>query len=87
MGVDFCSEPARRPNPKPRTIASTAVLGYWKIRGMAQPIRFLLAYLEVPYEEKTYEMGEAPTYSTEAWTRVKDCLKLDILDSPPYFID
>jgi len=30
-------------------------LGYWKMRGVAQPIRFLLAYLEVPYVEKVYE--------------------------------
>lgn len=30
------------------------VLGYWPIRGIAQPIRFLLEYLEIPYEEKRY---------------------------------
>ena len=31
------------------------VLGYWKMRGLAQPIRFLLAYLKVNYKEQVYE--------------------------------
>jgi len=30
-------------------------LGYWKIRGLAQPIRYLLEYTEHPYEEVAYE--------------------------------
>ena len=34
--------------------AISAVLGYWDIRGLAQPVRFLLAHLGVEYEEKTY---------------------------------
>jgi len=29
-----------------------ATLGYWGFRGLAQPIRFLLAYLGVEYTEK-----------------------------------
>ena len=31
------------------------VLGYWKIRGLAQPIRYLLEFIEHPWEDKTYE--------------------------------
>ena len=73
------------PMPSPRARA-VAVLGYWKMRGLAQPIRFLLAYLDVHYEEKIFELGAAPTYSTMAWTSVKDSLELDFPDSP-YFID
>ena len=30
-------------------------LGYWTIRGMAQPIRYMLEYSEHPYEEIKYE--------------------------------
>ena len=62
------------------------VLGYWKMRGLAQPIRYLLAYLEVRYEEKLYEMGDAPGYSTVAYTSVMDNLQLDFPDVL-YFMD
>lgn len=30
-------------------------MGYWKMRGLAQPIRYLLEYTEHPYEEVVYE--------------------------------
>ena len=30
-------------------------LGYWKCRGLAQPIRYLLEYVDHPYEEVFYE--------------------------------
>ena len=30
------------------------VLGYWGIKGLAQPIRILLKYLGVDYEDKVY---------------------------------
>lgn len=46
-------------------------LGYWKIRGLAQPIRFLLEYVEHPWEDVLYEQGDAPNYSIECWTDVK----------------
>ena len=29
-------------------------LGYWGIRGRAQPLRFALAYTGLPWEDKTY---------------------------------
>ena len=31
------------------------ILGYWKIRGLAHPIRYLLEYIEHPYEDVLYE--------------------------------
>ena len=62
------------------------VLGYWKMRGLAQPIRFLLAYLKVNYKEQVYEQGDAPDFSTKQWTSVKDNLGLDF-PNMPYFID
>lgn len=37
-------------------------LGYWKIRGLAQPIRYLIEYTEHPYDEEMYEQGPPPTY-------------------------
>lgn len=39
------------------------VLGYWKIRGLAAPIRYLLEYLKVEYEDKQYELTDAPEFS------------------------
>ena len=30
-------------------------LGYWKIRGLAQQIRYCLAYLGVDFDEHQYE--------------------------------
>jgi hypothetical protein len=30
-------------------------IGYWKIRGLVSPIRYILEYLGVPYEETQYE--------------------------------
>ncbi len=38
-------------------------LGYWKIRGLAQGIRYQLAYLGVDYEDKRYGYGPAPGFS------------------------
>jgi hypothetical protein len=38
-------------------------LGYWKIRGTAQAIRFVLEFIEHPYEEHLYEMGDGPDFS------------------------
>jgi Glutathione S-transferase len=35
------------------------VLTYWNCRGRAQPLRFLLEYLGIPYEEKRYEIKDA----------------------------
>ncbi|CAL8100089.1 unnamed protein product [Orchesella dallaii] len=35
------------------------VLGYFKLRGWVGPIRLLLAYLEVDYEERFYELPTA----------------------------
>ena len=62
------------------------ILGYWKIRGLAQQIRYLLEYIEHPYEEVLFEQGDAPSFSIESWTSVKDTLGLDF-PNVPYLID
>lgn len=61
-------------------------LGYWRIRGLAHPIRYLLEYIEHPYEDVMYEQGDAPAYSIESWTSVKNSLGL-AFPNMPYMID
>lgn len=41
-----------------------------------QPIRFLLAYLEVDYEDKRYSLAEPP-HSRDEWLADKPNLGLD----------
>ena len=63
------------------------ILGYWEIRGLAQSIRYLLAYLEVEYTNKMYPVTDGPEFNTDAWF-VDAKFKLG-LDFPnlPYMID
>ncbi|KAL8611775.1 hypothetical protein ACOMHN_009457 [Nucella lapillus] len=61
-------------------------LAYWKIRGLAQPIRLMLNYVGQEFEDIQYEQGEAPDYSRDAWDKVKDSLGLDF-PNLPYYID
>jgi glutathione S-transferase len=60
------------------------VIGYWKIRGLAQPIRFLLTYLGLPWEDKHYEQGD--DFNREQWLKEKLHLGLDF-PNLPYLID
>jgi len=62
------------------------VLCYWKIRGLAQPIRLLLAYTGTEYEDKMYEAGPAPNYDKSCWFSVKHTFGLDF-PNLPYYID
>jgi len=62
------------------------VLGYWSIRGLAQPIRLLLAYTETDYEDKRYTLGPAPEYDRGEWLTDKVTLGLDF-PNLPYYID
>jgi glutathione S-transferase len=61
-------------------------IGYWKIRGLQAPIRYVLEYLSVPYTEVLYEQGEAPEFSREAWLSEKQNLGLDF-PNLPYLIE
>jgi len=64
-----------------------AVLGYWKIRGLAQPIRLLLHYAGEDYKDELYEMtGSAPNWSKDVWFSTKFNLGLDF-PNLPYYID
>ena len=57
---------------------STLTLGYWSIRGLAEPIRMLLNYLSVPYKEEIYDIGPPPDYNSDCWYNKKYKLGLDI---------
>eukprot|EP00347_Sterkiella_histriomuscorum_P010535 403375911 len=65
---------------------SKPTFGYWKIRGLAQQIRYIFEYLKVPYNDVQYEQGEGPEFNVECWTSVKHTLGLDF-PNLPYLID
>jgi len=57
-----------------------ATLGYWKTRGVGNPIRFLLEYVGEKYEEKLYTGDKA-----EEWFNEKYSLGLQFPNLPYYF--
>ena len=61
-------------------------LGYWKIRGLVTPIRYILNQAKVDFENVDYVLGDAPTFNSEPWTSVKFTLGLDF-PNLPYFVD
>ncbi|XP_045599439.1 glutathione S-transferase Mu 4 [Procambarus clarkii] len=61
------------------------VLGYWALRGLAQPIRLALEYTGEAYEEKLYNFG-SPDHDRSEWLDEKFKLGLD-LPNLPYYID
>jgi len=61
-------------------------LGYWDIRGLAAPIRYILAYVGEQYEDKRYKVGDAPKYDRSHWFDVKFTLGL-AFPNLPYYID
>lgn len=61
-------------------------LGYWKIRGLAQPIRLLLKYVGQDFEDVQYEQGDGPEFSRAKWLSVKPTMGLDF-PNLPYLID
>jgi len=62
------------------------VLGYWDIRGLAQPIRLLLAYTETSYVDKLYGCGPPPDFDRSSWLNEKFTLGLDF-PNLPYYVD
>ena len=66
--------------------AGTLKLGYWKIRGLAQPIRLMCEYGELAFEDVQYELEGPPGFSGAAWGDVKQTLGLDF-PNLPYLID
>ena len=62
------------------------VLAYWDIRGIAEPVRMMLEYCGISYDDKRYACGDAPTFDRSAWLDVKPTLGLDF-PNLPYYID
>lgn len=62
------------------------VLGYWDVRGAGEPIRLMLEYCEVDYEDKRYVSGTDGNIQTSHWFSVKFKLGLDF-PNLPYYID
>lgn len=67
-------------------LQSKPTLGYWNIRGLAAPIRYLLHICGVEFEDKVYGFGPAPDFSRDEWLNEKFTLGLD-LPNLPYLID
>jgi len=65
---------------------SKPVLCYWDIRGLAQPIRLLLAYTGTEYRDKLLSCGPAPDYDKSCWFDNKFTFGLDF-PNLPYYID
>lgn len=63
-----------------------AILGYWNIRGLAEPIRLMFEYLGLAYEDKRYDYGTTPDTWLVNWTPDKYQLGLDF-PNLPYYID
>ena len=64
-------------------------LGYWAIRGLGQPIRFLLAYAEAPFTDIRYglnEDGSTPDAPQADWFDCKPDINLPF-PNLPYLID
>jgi len=77
MGLDSLLQEAMCQDSRP-------ILGYWAIRGLAQPIRLLLAYTGTEFEDKMYQCGPGPAYDRSAWMDVKFTLGLDFPNLPYY---
>lgn len=65
---------------------SKLIIGYWDIRGLAEPARTLLEYGGVEYEDRRYKCGQEPPYDRKEWLDVKFDLGLDF-PNLPYMID
>ena len=62
------------------------ILGYWKIRGLAHQIRYMLNYLNVDFHDELFEQGDGPEFCRKVWLDKKDTLGLDF-PNLPYYID
>lgn len=67
-------------------IHSKPILGYWNIRGLGAPCRYLLHYCGIQFEDKMYAAGPKPEYSRQAWLDEKFNLGLEF-PNLPYLID
>lgn len=67
-------------------MTTVPILGYWNIRGLGASIRYILTFLNVPFENKLYNQGQAPDFDRSEWLNEKPNLGLDF-PNLPYLID
>jgi len=72
-------------NTENKTTQEPLTLGYWKIRGLAHQIRYLLEYLNVPYNEVMYEQGDGPHFSTDEWKKAIPHIGMQFWNLPYLF--
>merc|ERR1712142_217392 len=70
----------------PQNKMSKPVLCYWDIRGLAQPIRLLLAHTGTDYEDKLLSCGPGPAFDKSCWFDNKYSFGLDF-PNLSYYID
>lgn len=68
-------------------MATLPILGYWDDRALAEPIRLLLAYAGVTYEDKRYAVGPPPLYDKSEWTNDKKLGLGLTLPNLPYWLE
>ncbi|KAH9363368.1 hypothetical protein HPB48_006474 [Haemaphysalis longicornis] len=61
-------------------------VGYWDVRCWAQPIRNLLVYKGVEFDDRRYKFGPEPEFDREDWYKEKFSLGLRF-PNLPYYID
>ncbi|OMJ71888.1 hypothetical protein SteCoe_29804 [Stentor coeruleus] len=67
-------------------MAGKPILGYWRIRGLAEPIRYMLKHIGIDFEEQIYTQGQGPDFSRSQWINARDNLGLSF-PNLPYLID
>lgn len=65
---------------------SKPLLGYWDIRGLAEPIRLMLEHCGVDYDQRLFVCGPGPEFKRNDWTDVKDTFGLDF-PNIPFYVD
>ncbi|KAF0712386.1 hypothetical protein As57867_004833, partial [Aphanomyces stellatus] len=74
-------------NNQTNNATKDAELGYWAIRGLAEPIRLLLVHTNTPFTDKHYHLqGEPGNWDKSDWLSVKFTLGMDF-PNLPYYID
>ena len=62
------------------------ILGYWDIRCLGEPIRLMLHYLRIRFEDKRYPTEDPPSYDRTEWNQDKFILGFDF-PNLPYWVD
>jgi len=62
------------------------VFGYWSLRGLAEPIRYMLHHIGLEFEDCQYDLGSDPATCRDKWLAVKETLGLRF-PNLPYYID